>query len=434
MSCRSNSKASYLPRQSHEKLASDPDHGSYKLTLNSNEDCIHLPNFNGQLHATKINNLPDVLPLGVKIKGVSNGRYGSNTVLNDAKPINELPGHLLANGKSAHMMNANTKYISQSTIDLKRAHQMFNGTAVNGMARMVNTESMGNLLECSKRRQSSPPNHPQHKLNSSEPMKHTRISTDDLSIAHQNAINMNGLMASNGKGKSSRSHNIMDSLMVATPADTAKISQLHAKFTSAAHINHASLVEIDDDGTDGDAFNDTNSTDDVSSMSQLSSESMSSVDSTDEPDQHNKSLTDETVSMAQTPSSPPPSPPTPPPKQNNGNSNRSSSSSNSSRNSSSSSDKIDQLIFDLASSTLNTSTETTNTTTSDVGSQTDETILDDLGRQTVVNGDDPAAIETVIVNAATNGVDDFDCKQLTESLVEQLAPNDRLRNILGKRS
>lgn len=399
-----------MPRQSHEKLASDPDHGSYKLTLNSNEDCIHLPNFNGQLHATKINNLPDVLPLGVKIKGVSTTRYGSNTVLNDVKPHNDIPGHLLANGKSAHMMNANTKYISQSTIDLKRAHRVFNGMA-NGTARIANTESMGNLLECSKRRQSSPPN-PQQKLASIEQLKQMRVSSDDLSIAQHNAINMNGLMPSNGKAKVSQCNNIMDSLLVATPHDTAKISQLHAKFTSSAHINHASLVEIEDDGNDADAFNDNNSTDDASSMSQLSSESMSSVDSTDEPEPSQQQQQPPQPQQQLQQNQPSPPAPPPPPKLNN------------------SSEKIDQLIYDLASSTLNTSTETT---TSEVGSQTDETILDDLGRQMAVNDDDDHAINIANANSTTHCADDFGCKQLTESLVEQLAPNDRLRNVLGKR-
>lgn len=78
---RSTSKATYLPRQTHDKQQlSDPDHGSYKLKLASNEDCINYDQYgsnnnnhnNGQHHhnlPNKCNNLPDVLPLAVKYNG-----------------------------------------------------------------------------------------------------------------------------------------------------------------------------------------------------------------------------------------------------------------------------------------------------------------------------------------------------------------------------
>ncbi|XP_061398558.1 protein Shroom, partial [Musca vetustissima] len=98
---RCNSKASYLPRQSLEKQASsDPDHGSYKLTLHSNEDLVGGANSNAkstydimaqtQTQSTKLpSNLPDVLPLGAKLQPTqaeasilrtqsSSLRYGSN--------------------------------------------------------------------------------------------------------------------------------------------------------------------------------------------------------------------------------------------------------------------------------------------------------------------------------------------------------------------
>ncbi|KRG04291.1 uncharacterized protein Dmoj_GI20162, isoform D [Drosophila mojavensis] len=74
---RSNSKASYLPRQSLEKLNNtDPDHGIYKLTLTSNEDLVahSKPSYGiaaAAAAAGKLkmpNNLPDVLPLGVKLQ------------------------------------------------------------------------------------------------------------------------------------------------------------------------------------------------------------------------------------------------------------------------------------------------------------------------------------------------------------------------------
>ncbi|XP_017959241.1 protein Shroom isoform X5 [Drosophila navojoa] len=109
---RSNSKASYLPRQSLEKLNNtDPDHGIYKLTLTSNEDLVahSKPSYGiaaaaaaaGKLKMS--NNLPDVLPLGVKLQQqpvkpmtpsspgdvVVAMRYGSNNNLaTNATPTN----------------------------------------------------------------------------------------------------------------------------------------------------------------------------------------------------------------------------------------------------------------------------------------------------------------------------------------------------------
>lgn len=58
---RSNSKASYLPRQQREKLL-DPDHGSYKLTLHELNDNIK-ESFQEEISKC---NLPDVLPVTVK--------------------------------------------------------------------------------------------------------------------------------------------------------------------------------------------------------------------------------------------------------------------------------------------------------------------------------------------------------------------------------
>ncbi|XP_055921588.1 protein Shroom [Eupeodes corollae] len=105
---RCNSKASYLPRQSLEKLSStDPDHGSYKLTLTSNEDCVtqhNSPNSNNNSSnnntksdlingGNKCNNLPDVLPVGAKLQPSSptsatgaSQRYGSNNSLSPTSP------------------------------------------------------------------------------------------------------------------------------------------------------------------------------------------------------------------------------------------------------------------------------------------------------------------------------------------------------------
>ncbi|XP_055592029.1 protein Shroom isoform X4 [Uranotaenia lowii] len=76
---RSNSKASYLPRQPRDKLHSDPDHGSYKLTLTSNEDSInHNDVFPEEIITSSKCNLPDVLPPGVKYSLYSANNNNNN--------------------------------------------------------------------------------------------------------------------------------------------------------------------------------------------------------------------------------------------------------------------------------------------------------------------------------------------------------------------
>ncbi|XP_058453199.1 protein Shroom isoform X2 [Malaya genurostris] len=89
----SNSKASYLPRQPRDKLHSDPDHGSYKLTLTSNEDCInHNDVFSEEIITSPKCNLPDVLPPGVKYSLYSsNNNNNSNTTSGSCSPANGKP-------------------------------------------------------------------------------------------------------------------------------------------------------------------------------------------------------------------------------------------------------------------------------------------------------------------------------------------------------
>lgn len=146
---RCNSKASYLPRQSREKLDTDPDHGSYKLTLTSNEDCI---NHNNVFHAenlpSKCNNLPDVLPVGAKIHS-STPCYGSNNNLHTSHthtspvlhsyPIKSMFNFNINQNRNntpsptsppTYGLNPNKsispKYMSQSNIDLKKTHILAN--------------------------------------------------------------------------------------------------------------------------------------------------------------------------------------------------------------------------------------------------------------------------------------------------------------------
>ncbi|CAD7077697.1 unnamed protein product [Hermetia illucens] len=177
---RRNSKASYLPRQTTDKLinATDPDHGSYKLTLTSNEDSINhsSSSYHEDILSSKCNNLPDVLPVGVKMQpsppssSSSSPRYGSNNNINMVTPPHTAPA-LISGGypmksmfhfqppssQASHHQHHNNrlatspiatsppsysmaalnrstsspmnssdsispKYMSQSTIDLKKTH------------------------------------------------------------------------------------------------------------------------------------------------------------------------------------------------------------------------------------------------------------------------------------------------------------------------
>lgn len=512
---RSNSKASYLPRQSHENLTADPDHGSYKLTLNSNEDCIHLPHntFHGQLHSTKMNNLPDVLPLGVKIKGVAATRYGSangnalnelsngaanneslkqrngnsnsnspmsptttvttpttpsayslksmfnfhnnnnnsnsnnnnnssnnhhhinatNNIKNKANnckngvdqqtsiltmsnnQINQrhqTPPALTAlngsyqNGTANQMMNSTIKYMSQSTIDLKRAHQLFNNDPSifnNGInTRITNTESMGNLLNCTSYRQSSPPNlHSALVMNTNE--HGTLISNSSLTVAQHNAMNMNGLTQSptspitiNDDEKMIRCDSLKENI--------DKISQSQTKLSSPARIHNEITCESINSY---DAFNDSLSTDDSSTVSQFSSESISSVESLNS---HSNGLTKESA---------------------NDKSDTELHLPHRNETNEATNGGCDSQITQVPTTKLNESQ------TSEVGSQTDESILDGpTNGLPITNGAESLTnakpTKTTIITR-TKFADEFDCKKLSESLVEQLSPNDRLRNILGKK-
>ncbi|XP_055550546.1 protein Shroom isoform X3 [Wyeomyia smithii] len=115
----SNSKASYLPRQPRDKLHSDPDHGSYKLTLTSNEDSInHNDVFSEEIITSSKCNLPDVLPPGVKYSLYSNNN--NNTTNNNISSS-------ATNGK---MIGKPPKTISHSApiISTNSLKSMFNFT------------------------------------------------------------------------------------------------------------------------------------------------------------------------------------------------------------------------------------------------------------------------------------------------------------------
>ncbi|XP_017061413.1 protein Shroom isoform X2 [Drosophila ficusphila] len=143
---RSNSKASYLPRQSLEKLNNtDPDHGIYKLTLTSNEDLVAHTKPSYGVSGKLPNNLPDVLPLGVhklqhqpKLQpGSPNGdanvtlRYGSNNNLSGNSPTGATPPYYASGqrystpalvqgyGKSPKATTPQQQYTRSQSYDVK---------------------------------------------------------------------------------------------------------------------------------------------------------------------------------------------------------------------------------------------------------------------------------------------------------------------------
>ncbi|XP_037887183.1 protein Shroom [Glossina fuscipes] len=109
---RCNSKASYLPRQSLEKqTSSDPDRGSYKMTLHSNEDLVatkiashDILTQNGKLP----NNLPDVLPLGVKLQPTLCGTSTAATSLNNSSMLRSGSNNNLASTSPTQQQTADT--------------------------------------------------------------------------------------------------------------------------------------------------------------------------------------------------------------------------------------------------------------------------------------------------------------------------------------
>ncbi|XP_058819561.1 protein Shroom isoform X2 [Topomyia yanbarensis] len=104
---RSNSKASYLPRQPRDKLHSDPDHGSYKLTLTSNEDCInHNDVFSEEIITSPKCNLPDVLPPGVKYSLYSNNNNNNNNNNNTSGSCSPANGKSTGKPPKSHPLSA----------------------------------------------------------------------------------------------------------------------------------------------------------------------------------------------------------------------------------------------------------------------------------------------------------------------------------------
>ncbi|XP_067632006.1 protein Shroom isoform X2 [Eurosta solidaginis] len=327
---RCNSKASYLPRQSLEKLNNiDPDHGSYKLTLTSNEDLVAntKPTAYDILnpHSGKLppNNLPDVLPLGAKLQtqtqsssptsaNTSPLRYSSNNNLNAStmsapaqqqqqqqQPVtapNSYPaypptqhrystptmnaynsnmmsgnknnnsaskapsysrsqsydmhnssthsGSNLYHPSNQHANNSPTKFMSQSTMDLKRTHQL-EPTLEETTAALLN-ESVNVLSPAqSESSLSSPSRHQKHQQH-----MHAMKSLSSLG----SSSNSGSGSTTGSEGRIFRAELVSATLATSpiTPTKSVirkdslrenieKITQLQSKLMSA-HLSESSLI------------------------------------------------------------------------------------------------------------------------------------------------------------------------------------------------
>lgn len=153
---RCSTKASYLPRHSTGKILNQ-DHGSYKLTLTSNEECINRPNDQeiGDIATSKCNsNLPDVLPSSAKVHHMNmNGSMIQRTTSGEfptlttgiptgtkptyrsyhseysvSSPTRAYPATVSESKKNNAV---SPQYMSQSIIDLQKTHVLGNNTKVN---------------------------------------------------------------------------------------------------------------------------------------------------------------------------------------------------------------------------------------------------------------------------------------------------------------
>lgn len=308
--------------------------------------------------------------------------------------------HMNANGPNAgDAMSPTNKFMSQSTIDLKKAQLMFTHEAIfqqqhqhqqNGVhTRITATESMGNLIDCTNR-QSAPQFslHHQQQQNSSGRKSSAIIDSD---MANHIAMNSNGLTSngdSNGDDRINRTDSLKENI------DT--ITQLQAKLMSTQlHDNSASDFGHDSIGDATIQEDDCLSADDSSSVSQLSSESLTSNDI-------NEILDAEGIDEAQ------PSLPT----------------------SAAPQCQTESQYDEAEDAQTSVVVKLNETIMSDVGSQTDESNLDSFSHK--VNGNGNGLPTKTVIVTRSRFADEFDCEKLTDDLIKQLSPNDRLRHILGK--
>ncbi|XP_062548795.1 protein Shroom isoform X2 [Armigeres subalbatus] len=176
---RSNSKASYLPRQPRDKLHSDPDHGSYKLTLTSNEDSInHNDVFTEDIISPSPKcNLPDVLPPGVKYSLYSNNNnntINSNNNNNSSSPTgaNGKQSIGVAGGKSPKSISHSAPIISTNSLK-----SMFNFTPQQTQQNQVTPPSASSPVTPSPPPAYTPSGSP---TNQAISPKYTSQSTFDL--------------------------------------------------------------------------------------------------------------------------------------------------------------------------------------------------------------------------------------------------------------
>lgn len=451
-----------MPRQSREKLTPDPDHGSYKLTLASNEDCIPTTDFHENIHPVKINNLPDVLPLGVKMKNIT-ARYGSNNnLLNNtihhkssmlptsmenipqtapalsaysmknmfhfnsnnnhnmknqqAATVvhhNHSPSKLPPNTVNGYQQNGdaiNQRYMSQSINDLKRAQHIFGSNELhfgcNGGAsnKLSQADSDASLADTTNQRRNEFVNRGiMAECSPIQPKIHNcnQIHTISVHNNHNHAtINSNGgsrLSAPSPVPSPNKDDKVIRTDSLKENID--KITQLQTKLMSAHSLDRLK------DLTNQPAVNEAIPTNEVK------------IAVTDKK-MHNDSLagTGRTTSKMTSPD-------------------------NSINEKMSHHEEVTNVLNDCSTSIesnvsahtalTDDSTSSSRLNTSETASQTDD---DSLG--TLPPYCDSATIDSKTTYTAlllrTKYPEELDCEKLTESLVQQLAPTDRLHNILGE--
>ncbi|XP_052892283.1 protein Shroom [Anopheles moucheti] len=254
----SNSKASYLPRQPRDKLHSDPDHGSYKLTLTSNEDCI---NHNSNTGATTTTttpstggasgghdgfpeeiissspkcNLPDVLPPGVKYSIYSTNNNNNNVNNNNSinnhhngvgiiKPKHGGP-HSAPIISTANSLKSLFNFSTNSSADTKDRE----GPVIPNTPPALMFNGNGNVSPPLAQIQATSP---KYTSQSSFDLKKTQIL--DTGDAHCNGYRLhNGTVGGNG--------------ILGLPTTPTTNVSATATLTSIASINHTVVEETESD-------------------------------------------------------------------------------------------------------------------------------------------------------------------------------------------
>lgn len=412
-----------MPRQSRERLTPDPDRGSYKLTLTSNEDCIPTTDFHENMHPVKIGNLPDVLPLGVKMKNLP-ARYGSNNNLlnnnmhhkssmlptsmesipqtapvlsaysmknmfnfnssnnlkNQTSPTavhhNHAGGQMMPNGGYPVNGDAmNQRFMSQSINDLKRAQHIFGSNDLHFSSnKLSQAESDASLADTTNRLRNEFVN--RSKLAECSPIQ-PKINNCHQNNAVNNKVTASPVPTPNKDDKVIRTNSLKENI--------DKITQLQTKLMSPH--SHDLLKDMTNKPMVGEVK--------ASNEPQVAKEMNGGVAVT--------------TKMSSSPV-------------------RDIAAVNGLNDSFSS---IEDGASPNTTFSDDSSSVSSRLTTSEAASQTDDGSQGTLPPYCDSASNDSKTTFTALL-LRTKYPEELDCEQLAESLVQQLAPTDRLHNILGE--